>query len=86
MISSIIASIIWYVSFIAIMWYSTTLDKNWGTIIFWFSFILSSFSLFQVYKLTREYFIIIFAKCHEIDQDYIDEEIKAYNKDLNSDS
>jgi len=73
MISSVISGVMWYVSFIAIMWYSTTLDETWGTIVFWIFFILSSFALFQLYKSTREYFIRMFAKCHEIDQDYIDE-------------
>lgn len=80
--SFVVSNIMWYVALIGIMWYGSTLDGDLGVIIFWISFVISSFILFRLYGFTREFFITTFAKCHEIDQTYIDEEMRKYEEEI----
>ncbi len=84
--SDIIVGLILYAIEIGIMWFGNSLNNFLGNIIFWAFFVLSSLLLFRLYGFIRSFFIIIFSKCHEIDQDYIDEEMRKYEESLKVES
>jgi len=78
MISYIFSTLIVYILIILGLWASSSIDGTVGSILFWILFLLSSLISINLFKYIREFFIVLFAKCHEIDPSYIDKVMKEH--------
>ena len=80
MVSYIFSGLIFYAIFIGGLWFGASLDGTIGSILVWFFFALSSFMVLRLYSFIREFLIIQLGRCNEIDQDYIDEQMRLYEE------
>ena len=80
--SQIVIGCVIYCLLVAGMWFGESLDGNFGSIIFWVFFVLSTFIAYRIIEFIREFFIITFARCNDIPQEYIDEEMRKYRESI----
>jgi hypothetical protein len=80
MASLVLSGLVLYALLVGGMSFGVWLDGVIGSLLFWTSFAISSFMLFRLYGFIRDFFIDIAGRCHEIDQSYIDEEMRKYEE------
>lgn len=80
MVSYIFYGLILYAIFIGGLWIGASLNGIIGSILVWIFFALSSFMAFRLYFFSRELLIIHLGRCNEVDQDYVDEQMRLYKE------
>lgn len=83
MVSYIFSGLIFYAILIGGLWFGASLGGTLGSILVWLFFALSSFMVLRIYSFIREFLIIHLGRCNEIDQDYIDEQMRLYEESKN---